>query len=183
MILLQHVAQLRSDTLGAHHGGAGAETDDLHVGDGAQALDDVLQIVVVHHQAVAAGQQHVTNLGMSGHVVDALVDLSHGHFAVILTGETTTGAVTAVHGALVGDEQQHAVGIAVSQAGGGRVGILVQGIGVLIIGILQLLGAGNGHLADGIEGIVQIDQGQIVRSHCHTQLAQSLADALFLIGS
>ena len=69
------------------------------------------------------------------------------------------------------------------QAGGGGVGILVQGIGVLIVGILQLLGPGDGHLADGIKGIVQVDQGQIVRSHCHAQLAQSLGNASFFIGS
>ena len=183
VILLQHGAQLGSDTLGAHNGGAGAQTDDLHMGDGAQALDDVLQILIGDHQAVTAGQQDIADLGMSGHIVDALVDLLHGHFAVVLTGKAATGAVTAVHGTLVGDQQQHAVGIAVGQAGGGRVGILVQGIGVLIVGVLQLLRAGNGHLADGIEGIVQVDQGQVVGGNSHAQLAQRLADTLLLIGS
>ena len=69
------------------------------------------------------------------------------------------------------------------QAGHGRVGILMQRIGIFVVGILQLLGAGNCHLADGIKGIVQIDQGQVVRRDRHTQLAQRLADALFLIGS
>ena len=182
MILLQHGAQLGSDTLGAHHGGAGAQADDLHVGDGADALDDVLQGLVVHHQGVTAGQQDIADLRMSGHVVDALVDLRHGHFAVVLTGEAATGAVTAVHGALVGDQQQHAVGIAVSQAGGGRIGVLVQRIGILIIGILQLLGAGDSHLADGIKRIVQIDQGQIVGGDGHAQLAQGLGNAGFLVG-
>ena len=183
MILLQHGAQLGGDTLGAHNGGAGAQTDDLHVGDGADALDDVLQDLIGDHQGVTAGQQDIADLGMSGHVVDALVDLLHGHFAVVLTGEAAAGAVTAVHGALVGDQQQHAVRITVGQAGGGGVGILVQGIGILVIGILQLLSAGDSHLADGIEGIVQIDQGQVVGGNSHAQLAQSLADALLLIGS
>ena len=150
--------------------------------NGAHALDDVLQSLVVDHQGVTAGQQHVTNLGMSGHIVDALVDLRHRHFAVVLTGEAATGAVTAVHGALVGDQQQHAVGIAVRQAGGGRIGVLVQRIGILIIGILQLLGAGDSHLADGIKRIVQIDQGQIVGGDGHAQLAQSLGNAGFLVG-
>jgi len=183
MILLQHGAQLGRDTLGAHNGGAGAQTDDLHMGDGAHALDDVLQDLIGDHQGVTAGQQDIADLGMSGHVVDALVDLLHGHFAVVLTGKAAAGAVTAVHGALVGDQQQHAVRITVGQAGGGGVGILVQGIGILVIGILQLLSAGDSHLADGIEGIVQIDQGQVVGGNSHAQLAQGLADALFLIGS
>ena len=52
---------------------------------------------------------------MSGIIIAA-----HGHFAVVLTGKTAAGAVTAVHGALVGDQQQHAVRIAVGQAGGGE---------------------------------------------------------------
>ena len=119
---------------------------------------------------------------MSGHIIDALVDLLHRHFAVILTGKTATGTVTAVHGTLVGDQQQHAVRIAVGQAGGGGVGILVQGIGILIVGILQLLSAGDSHLADGIKRIVQIDQGQIVGGDGHAQLAQGLADTLLLVG-
>ena len=183
VILLQHLAQLGSNTLGAHHGGAGAQTDDLHVRNGADALDDVLQHIVADHQGVTAGQQNVANLGVIGHIVDALVDLLHGHFAVVLTGKAAAGAVTAVHGTLVSDEQQHAVGIAVSQTGNGRVGILVQGIGVLVVGVLQLLGAGDGHLADGIKGIVQIDQGQIIGSDRHAQLAQSLGNTGFLVGS
>ena len=119
---------------------------------------------------------------MSGHIIDALVDLGHRHLAVILTGKTAAGAVTAVHGALVGDQQQHPVRIAMGQAGGGGVGILVQGIGILIVGILQLLSPGDGHLADGIKGIVQVDQGQVVGGHGHAQLAQGLADTLLLVG-
>ena len=182
VILLQHGAQLGSDTLGAHNGRTGAQTHDLHMGDGAHALDDVLQGVVLDHQGVTAGQQHVADLGVGGHIIDALVDLLHRHFAVVLTGKTTTGTVTAVHGTLVGDQQQHAVRIAVGQAGGGGVGILVQGIGILIVGILQLLSAGDSHLADGIKRIVQIDQGQIVGGDGHAQLAQGLGNAGFLVG-
>ena len=44
------------------------------------------------------------------------------------------------------------------------------------------LGPGDGHLADGIKGIVQVDQGQIVGGHGHAQLAQGLADTLLLVG-
>ena len=134
VILLEHIAQLRRNALRADDGGAGAETDDLYVRDRAQALDDVLQIVIGDHQAVAAGEEDVADLGMRGDVIDALVDLRHRHLAVILAGKAAARAVTTVHGALVGDEQQHAVGIAVRQTGGGGVGVLVQGVGVLIVG-------------------------------------------------
>jgi hypothetical protein len=183
MILLQHVAQSGSDTHGHNDGGTGAQTDDLHVRNGAQLGNDVLQRLVGDHQAVAAGQQHVTHLGMSGDVLDALVDLSQGDLAVMLTGETAAGAVTAVHGALVSDQQQDAVGITVGQAGTRRVGVLMQGVGILVIGELQLVAGGDRLLTDGIVGIVQIDQGQIVRGDSHAQLAQRGGNALFLFGS
>lgn len=78
VILLQHVAQRGSDALGQHDGGAGADADDLHVGDLAQLGDDVLQALVAHQQGVAAGQQHVADLGRIADVLDGLVDLIHG---------------------------------------------------------------------------------------------------------
>ena len=158
-------------------------TDDLYVRDGAQALDDVLQTVIGDHQAVAAGEEDVADLGMRGDVVDALVDLRHRHLAVVLAGKAAARAVTAVHGALVGDKQQHAVGIAVRQTGGRGVGVLVQRVGVQSVGVLQLLGAvGSAMLADGIERIVQVDQGQIVGGDGHAQLAERLGNTGLLIG-
>ena len=183
MVLLEHCAKLGCDPLRTDDGGAGADAYDFNMGHLAKLADDVFKPVIVLHESVAAGEQDIANLGMVADILEAGIDLLGGNGGVMLACEPSAGAVAAVHGALVGDEQQHTVGIAVSQAGGGRVGILMQGIGVLIVGILQLLGAGNGHLADGIEGIVQIDQGQIIRSHCHAQLAQGLGNAGFLIGS
>ena len=91
--------------------------------------------------------------------------------------------MTAVHGALVSDQEQDAVGITMSQTGAGGVGILVQGVSFLVLGELQLGAGGDSLLTDGIEGIVQIDQGQIVGGDGHTQLAQGGSNALFLFGS
>ena len=45
------------------------------MGDGAELLDDLLQDLIGDHQSVTAGEQHVADLGMIGHVLDALVDL------------------------------------------------------------------------------------------------------------
>jgi CheY-like chemotaxis protein len=112
--------------------------------------------------------------------LDAGIDLILGHMAVVLTGKTATGAVTAVHGALVGDEEQHTVGIAVGQTGAGRIRILVEGIGILINSKVQLCGSGDGLLTDGIEGIVQVDQGQIIGGNGHAELTEGGGNALFL---
>ena len=183
VILLQHVAQLGSDALRQHHGGTGADADDLHVGDLTQLGDDVLQALVAHQQGVAAGQQHVADLGRIADVLDGLVDLIHGQAGVVLAGEAAAGAVTAVHGALVSDQQQAAVGIAVGQTGSGGVLILVQGIQQVGVGLVQLLGGGDGLQTDGIMGITGLDQGQVVGGDGHAQGAQAGLDAFLFLGS
>ena len=183
VILLQHVAQCGSDALGQHDGGAGADADDLHVGDLAQLGDDVLQALVAHQQGVAAGQQHVADLGRIADVLDGLVDLIHGQAGVVLAGEAAAGAVAAVHGALVGDQQQAAVGIAVGQAGSGGVLILVQGVQQVGVGLMQLLGGGDGLQPDGIVRIAGLNQGQVVGGDGHAQGAQAGLDAFLFLGS
>ena len=145
MILLEDVAQLRSDTLRHNDGGTGTQTDDLDMGDGADAGDDVLQHLVGDQQGVTAGQQDVADLGMIADVLDAVVDLLLGHFGITGTGEAATGAMTAVHRALVSDQEQNAVGITMSQTGAGGVGILVQGVSFLVLGELQLSASGDLH--------------------------------------
>ena len=183
VILLQHVAQRGSDALGQHDGGAGADADDLHVGDLAQLGDDVLQALVAHQQGVAAGQQHVADLGRIADVLDGLVDLIHGQAGVVLAGEAAAGAVAAVHGALVGGQQQHAVRIAVGEPGHRGVGILVQRVQQVGAGLMQLLGGGDGLQPDGIVRIAGLNQGQVVGGDGHAQGAQAGLDAFLFLGS
>ena len=146
----------------------------------AQLADYVIEHLVADHQAVAAGKEHIAYLGMVAHIVYAGVYLALGHLAVMLAGKTPAGAVTAVHAALVGDEQQHAVGIPVGKARAGGVDILMQRVGILIGGELKLMLGGDSLLADRIVGIVKIDEGEIVRGYGHAQPAQSSLYALFL---
>ena len=98
----------------------------------------------------------------------------------MLTGEAAAGTMTAVHGALVRDEEQNTVGITMGQTGAGGVGILVQGVRLFIGGKLQLGAGGDRLFPDGIQGIVQVDQGQVIRGDGHAQLAQSGGNDLFL---
>ena len=117
------------------------------------------------------------------YVCDTLVDLLHRDAGVVLAGKAAAGAVAAVHGALVSDQQQAAVGIAVGQTGSGGVLILVQGVQQVGGGLVQLLGGGNGLEPDGVVGIAGLDQGQVIGGDGHAEGAQAGLDAfLFLRG-
>ena len=183
MILLQHIAQLGGDTLGADHRGAGADADDFHVGDLPELGDDILQPLVRAEQRVAAGEQHIADDGRLADVLDGLIHLVHGKTGVLLAGEAPAGAVTAVHGALVGDQQQATVRIAVGQTGGRGVLILMQGVQQVGSGLMQLGPGGNGLFADGVVGVVGVDQGEVVGGDGHAQSAEAGLDALLLLGS
>ena len=62
----------------------------------------------------------------------------------------------------MGDQQQHAVGIAVRQSGRGRVGVFVERVRHFMIQSNQFLDLRNGLQADRTERIVGIDQGGVV---------------------
>ena len=93
--------------------------------------------------------------------------------ALGLTGKAAAGAVAAVHGALVGNQQQAAVGIPVGEAGRGRILILVQGVQQVGSGLMELLGGGDRLEPHRIPGIAGLNQGQVVRGDGHTQGAQA----------
>ena len=179
MILAEYLAKMRGDPLRHNNGGTGAEAHYLNMRYLAQLADDVIEHIVAYHQAVAAAEQNVAHFGMMAHIVDAGVYLVLGHFAVMLAGETAARAVTAIHAALVGDEQQHAVGIPMGQTRAGGVDILVQRIGVFIGGKLKLMLGRYGLLTDGVVGIVKIDKGKVIRGDGHAQPAQRSLYAFF----
>ena len=124
-------------------------------------MSDVLQALVRAEQRIAAGEQNVPDDRGVADVLDGLIHLIHGHARVMLAGEAAAGAVTAVHGALVGDQQQAAVRITVGQTGRRGVLILVQGVQQVGVGLVQLLGGRNGLQPDG-SGDRRLDQRQIV---------------------
>ena len=119
---------------------------------------------------------------MVADILDAGVDLGERNAAVVLPRKAAARAMPTVHGAHVGDQKQHAVGIAVREPGCRGIGVLVQRVRILIVGIVQLLGARDRHLADRIVGIVEVDQREIVGRDRHAQLSQRLFDPVLLIG-
>ena len=69
------------------------------------------------------------------------------------------------------------------QAGRGGVLILVQGVQQVGVGLMQLLGGGDGLQPDGIVGIAGLNQGQVVGGDGHAQGAQAGLDAFLFLGS
>ena len=182
MIFLQHLAQLGGNTLRADHWGTAAETDNLHMRNLAKALDDIFQFLVRNHQAVAAREQHVAYLRSLLNISQALLDTLAGTLVVLLSGETTAGAVAAVHRAHIGDKEEHTIRIAMGQAGSGRILVLMQRVVEVGRGDIALLAGGDGLTADGVVRVVGVNKTQVVRSDSHTELGQSLLDTLGLFG-
>ena len=180
VVFLEHVHQFRCDALRQHDRGARADADDLHVGNGTQTADDIFEFFVAHQQGVAAREQHVAYLRCTGDVVDAVVDLFLGGCTVVLAGEAAARAVTAVHRAHVGNQEQYPVGVTVRQTRYGRVAVLMQGIFQVGGRALQLLDGRNGLLADRAVRIFRIDQRQVVGRDGHAERFERFADAFLL---
>ena len=158
MILLEHVAEFRCDALRADNRSTGADADNFHVGNLAQAADDVFQPGVAHHQGVAARQKHVAHLRGVADVFDSLVDAFARTFVVFLTGEAAAGAVAAVHRAHVGNQQQHAVGITVGQARRRAVLVFMQRVEQVGCSLMRLGGRGDALPAHGIVRVIRVDE-------------------------
>ena len=181
VILLQHVAQIFRNTHRAYDGSSGADTDDLHVGDLSQLLDDVFEDVIFHQKSVAAGEQNVSYDGSLSDVLDALIDIFQGTGAVRFASQSSSGAVSAVHGALVGDQEQNSVRISVGEAGSRGVFIFVKRVQHVRIASVVLSDNGNSLHSDRAAGIVRIHQGSIVRGDAHTEVLSDFADVCFFL--
>ena len=182
MVFLEHVAEIVGDALGANHGGAAADADYLDMGDGAEAGNDIFQFSVAHHEGIATREEHVAHFGGTLDVLDALLDAVLRRLVILLACKTTAGAVAAIHGAHVGDEEQNAVRVAVGESGSGRILVLVQRV-VEVGGSDVALGAlRDGLTADGVEGVVRVDKAQVVGRDGHAELGQGLLDTLGLFG-
>ena len=125
MIFFQHIHQLRGNSLRAYYRGTATDTDDFHMRDSSQTADNVFQTIVAYQQCVTTGQQHVSYLRSLGDVLDTSVNTFGRGGTVFLSCKTSAGTVTAVHGTLVRDQEQHSVRITVSQSRYGRIAVFV----------------------------------------------------------
>ena len=87
------------------------------------------------------------------------------------------GAVAAVGRAAVGDEEQHAVRVAVDQAGDRHVRILATGVGHFLRRVPAFLDPRDHLAADRAVGVVAIDQVEKVRRDRHRQFVPGEQDS------
>ena len=136
-----------------------ADADDLHVGNRAQRLEDLHEPPGAHQQRVAAGQQHVGDLGMVGDVAQPLRHVVGG-LVVLVHEEALAEAVAAVGPAHLVAQQQHRVGVLVLHPAGHGDRLLVAGVELAPLG--QLLLARDDQLPDRVVRIVPVDQAEVV---------------------
>ena len=183
MVLFEHCAKLRGDPLRHDNRGSAAETDDFNMGHLAQLADDVFKLFVALHECVAAGKKNIANFGMIADIVETFLDLAIGNGGIMLPRKPAAGAVTAVHGALVGDKEQDPVRITMSQTGHGGIRVLMKGVKLVLGSLIKLCRGRNALTTNGIIGIVRVDEGEIIGSDRHAERAEAFRNALFLLGS
>ena len=125
-MLLEHLAQLGRDALGKEHGDARADADELHMRDGAETAQQVVELAVAEQERVAAGEQHVADFGMGLDVTQALLVFGMEIVVLRVRNQPAPGAIAAIGGATVGDQKQHAVRITMHEARHRRVFVLPQ---------------------------------------------------------
>lgn len=105
MVFLQHGAELGGDSLWEENGDAGADTDVLDMGNGVQSGEDFLESGIREEQGVTAGDEDIADLWCFFQILECSFPLCL-EFLVGGTGDdSAAGAVAAVGGAAVSNEE------------------------------------------------------------------------------
>jgi len=129
----------------------------------AQAEQEVFQFVVRQRERVAARDDDVADFLVLAHVLD--------HPLVVATDRVPTaanhrgalaGAEAAVHGADMRRHHEATIRIAMGDARHGRILFFLEGVLEFEIGVRFEWG-GHRLQADGIVGIIDIDEGEVIR--------------------
>ena len=168
----------RGDSLGQGAGHAGMDSKKPDMVDLRQALQDGAQCVIPQHQGIASGEDHFVDGAVGADIIDArckdcrINPAPTEHVAF-------SHAKATVQGALVGDHESHAPGIAMDQSGHRGLDPFGQWIG-RAFDIVQLGRVGD-HLPGN--GVVRcLDQGKKIGVHPHGRAAGFLPRRLKLIG-
>ena len=176
VVLPQHLDKPGRDPLGHDDRRPRAEPDDLHVLDLPEFAKRLLQQRVGNEQRVASGEQHITHLRGLPHVVDARLDLLPLPRVVGRSDDPAPAAVPAVHAALVGEQEQHPIGIPVRQSLVGGVSGLPNGVLHVVLRYVQLVGGRHGLPPDRTLGVVRVHERGVVRCDGHSQIFRRVGD-------
>ena len=175
MVLVQHLDKGRGDALGHHDGHHGADAYELDVGDAAQFTEQPVQFVVRQGQRVAARKQHVADLRRVADVLQAQAQASPIGLQFALPHDPRASAVAAVGRAVVMDQEEHAVRIAVHDARHRCVLVLAQRVVRFARCAQEFLVHGHHRPAQGLLGIRGIEQAHVVRRDAQRQQIAALA--------
>ena len=122
---LQQGAELRRDPLGQMAGYPAADPDDLDVRNRPQPCQNDLEPPVVEQQRVAAGHDHVPDLGVLLQIAEGALELRHRDLLGV-AHLAPAGAEPAIGGADRRDQEERPVGIAMGDVGNRAIGVLVE---------------------------------------------------------
>ncbi len=151
--------------------------------DGAQATEQIVEALIRQRQRIAAGDQHVADLGMRGDVVERLLPLraAEGIVAAWLADHARARAVAAIGRAEAGGQKQHAVRVAMHEAGHRGVAVLAERI-VGLAGRLQIFGADrNVRSPQRLRRVVAAHQARIIRRDAERQRSLMTNDSVALV--
>lgn len=129
MVFLQDAAEFGSDALGEENGDAGADAEEFEMGNGPGAGEELVELFVREEEGISTREEDIADFGVLFEVAEGFVEIG---VELLLTGsadDAAAGAVAAVGGAAVGDEEENPVGVTMNQAGDGHVGIFAAGVG------------------------------------------------------
>ena len=135
--------------------------------------EQIIEPLVGQRQRVAAGDQHVADLGMVGDVIERLVPLRPAEriVAARLAHHARAGAIAAIGRAEAGGEEQHAVGIAVHEARHGAMAVLAERI-VGLAGRLEIFGADRDmRAAQRLQRVLARHQARVIGRDAERQRA------------
>ena len=171
-VLPEDFGELGRDALRQEDRDTRPDPDELDVLDGAQTSEERVQLGVGQQQRVAAGQQHVADLGVLLDVLQARLELGMEIVGLGVGHQTAARAITAIRGATVGDQEQHAVRVAMDDARDGHGAFFADRILGLADGDIGLLDARDDLTADRAIRILRIDEIEEVRRDRERELVR-----------
>src|SRR3990172_5284687 len=148
----------------------------------ARATSGVVSAGGGEGKAVAAGDEHVAHLRRAAQVVELRLVLLAVEVLTRVAHDARARAVAAIAGALRGHQHQHAVRVAVDEAG--HRGVTVLGERVLHHPRegLRLAPEGDDLAAERVVGVLRVDQAQEVRRDVHAELVRRREALALLVG-
>ena len=182
MELGEHVAQFLGHTHRHEDRHTRPDAYNFNMRDLAQAGKQLFQDLGSQYEWITTGEQHVTHLRCVFEIFDLHLKILAVEGLPGIADDARARAITAVRGALSRYQHKHPVRIAVNQPWHGRVAILRKRIFHHGSESIHLLRYGNNLFADGVIGIIRVDQGDKVGCHIHTEQTLCLQSLAFRVG-